>query len=184
MTNQNHRLYNSDESVINAIKYGDENVWEYVYKSSEHQIRNVALRNNVSHEAADDLIQDTIITFFKRVMEPQFALSSELPTFLVGIAKNICRNNLKKKRELRIEDHTPEPIEDNFNPSREAHKISKDILRKSSHICGKILRLYYLFKMSMVEIAEQLDYSNANTAKNQKAKCVKKIREQYFAYAE
>ena len=117
-------------------------------------------------------------------MEPQFALSSELPTFLVGIAKNIWLNKLKKKGELRIEDHTPEPFEDNFNPSKEAHKISREILSRSSRICGKILRLYYLFKMSMTEIAEQLDYSNSNTAKNQKAKCVKKIREQYFAYAE
>ena len=41
--------------------------------------------------------------------------------------------------------------------------------------CQKVLRLYYFDKMSMVEIAKQLNFSNGDTAKTKKYKCKKEL---------
>ena len=46
--------------------------------------------------------------------------------------------------------------------------------------CKSLLEAYYLAKKSMVEIADAFGYTNADNAKNQKYKCLLRLKKLFF----
>ena len=46
--------------------------------------------------------------------------------------------------------------------------------------CKSLLESYYLSKKSMVEIATDFGYTNADNAKNQKYKCLMRLKKIFF----
>jgi hypothetical protein len=46
--------------------------------------------------------------------------------------------------------------------------------------CKSLLESYYLQKKSMVAIAEEFGYTNADNAKNQKYKCLMRLKKLFF----
>jgi DNA-directed RNA polymerase specialized sigma24 family protein len=47
--------------------------------------------------------------------------------------------------------------------------------------CKSLLEAYYLQKKDMTEIAETFGYTNADNAKNQKYKCLVRLKKLFFA---
>ena len=54
---------------------------------------------------------------------------------------------------------------------QEKIKIINECINSLGETCRKILQLYYFDKLSMQELAEQMGYANADTAKTKKYKC-------------
>lgn len=54
----------------------------------------------------------------------------------------------------------------------EAQSLLGDELIHTPEPCGSIIRLFYYEDLSMVEIAEEIGYKNAQTAKAKKAQCM------------
>jgi DNA-directed RNA polymerase specialized sigma subunit len=52
-------------------------------------------------------------------------------------------------------------------------------LQKLGENCQRILRLFYFEKKSMEVIAQEMEYTNAENAKNQKYKCLQQLKK-YF----
>lgn len=57
----------------------------------------------------------------------------------------------------------------------EAQSILGDELIHTPEPCGSIIRLFYYEELSMGEIAEEIGYKNASTAKAKKAQCMKDL---------
>jgi predicted DNA-binding protein YlxM (UPF0122 family) len=53
-------------------------------------------------------------------------------------------------------------------------------LQNMGQPCQTILEDYYLHKRSMQEIAEKFGYTNAENAKNQKYKCLMRLKKLFF----
>jgi len=49
-------------------------------------------------------------------------------------------------------------------------------LEKLGQPCQRIVELFYFEKKNMTEISEALGYKNPDTAKNQKCKCMARLR--------
>ena len=47
--------------------------------------------------------------------------------------------------------------------------------------CKSLLEAYYIHKQNMQEIAEAFGYTNSDNAKNQKYKCLIRLRKLFFA---
>jgi DNA-directed RNA polymerase specialized sigma24 family protein len=54
-------------------------------------------------------------------------------------------------------------------------------LKSLGEPCKSLLEAYYFEKKNMVEIAEQFGYTNADNAKNQKYKCLMRLKKIFFA---
>jgi DNA-directed RNA polymerase specialized sigma subunit len=48
--------------------------------------------------------------------------------------------------------------------------------------CKSLLEAYYLQKRNMQEIAESFGYTNADNAKNQKYKCLMRLKKIFFSH--
>jgi RNA polymerase sigma factor (sigma-70 family) len=77
------------------------------------------------------------------------------------------------------------PVEDELE-EHERRNDEFDMMEKAiSHLgepCKSLIEAYYLQKRSMQEIAVNFGYTNADNAKNQKYKCLMRLKKIFFTH--
>jgi RNA polymerase sigma factor (sigma-70 family) len=163
------------------------------YSSLYHQHRVVVfqhLKQFTPDEAyIADLYQDAIIVLLERVRDPFFQLTCSVRTYLIAI----CRNQLFKRAGRQPEIVRIEGEATNYNDwllyeiEMEQNKAQLDELDRVLEYfktkfkqCYELLYRFFFLKESFALIAQVMKYTNADNAKNQKARCQKKLRELYL----
>jgi RNA polymerase sigma factor (sigma-70 family) len=136
-----------------------------------------------------DLYQDAIIVLFEKAKDPEFTLTCSIRTYLIAI----CRNQIFKRAGRTPEIVNIEGERTNYNDwltdqleiERKKSQLDKldSVLNHFESIAQKCYELLYRFfymKESFDLIAKVMGYTNADNAKNQKARCQKKLRELYL----
>lgn len=152
-----------------------------IYKDCFPMIKDYVTRNGGVEEDAKDVFQDAMIVLCRNINKPEFCLTSKVSTYLFAISRNIW---LKKLRDSKIKTVDFDPVLHNvveFQSIEEQSftSIQKQLgklLLKSGELCYKVLRLFYYENMSMSHISESMGYSSEQVAKNQKLRCLKKVR--------
>ena len=76
------------------------------------------------------------------------------------------------------------PVEadlEDFEQKDAAFEIMNRALNSLGEPCKGLLEGYYLNKKGMQELAEDFGYTNADNAKNQKYKCLMRLKKLFFA---
>lgn len=136
-----------------------------------------------------DLYQDAIIVLLERVRDPYFQLTCSVRTYLIAI----CRNQIFKRAGRQPEIVKIEGEATNYNDwlhheqEIERNKAELDQLDNALDYfklkfkqCYELLYRFFFLKESFALIAQVMKYTNADNAKNQKARCQKKLRELYL----
>jgi RNA polymerase sigma factor (sigma-70 family) len=136
-----------------------------------------------------DLYQDAIIVLFEKAKDTEFTLTCSIRTYLIAI----CRNQIFKRDGRTPEIVNIEGERTNYNDwltdqlemERKKSQLDKldSVLNHFESIAQKCYELLYRFfymKESFDLIAKVMGYTNADNAKNQKARCQKKLRELYL----
>ena len=81
-----------------------------------------------------------------------------------------------------LEDMIPVEEDLDFNSlrTREFHMMEKAMLHLGEP-CRSLLEAFYIQKRNMTDIASQFGYTNSDNAKNQKYKCLVRLRKLFFA---
>ena len=171
-----------DKQFIQRIKADDRTVLGEIFMRYQKMIFHYIRQNGGNELDADDILQETIIVLWQKVNSQQFQLSSRLSTYLMAIAKNKWRAELRKKRKISAEEIPLNTGDD--NPSSLDKLISTEkiaLVQKSLDmipaICKKLLLLYYFEEKSMEEIARIMDFANTDVAKSKKYQCKKSLEE-------
>ncbi len=127
--------------------------------------------------SAEEIFHDALLLLVEKVSEPTFELTSKLSTYLYGIARFLWMNELRKQSkntELEWSDTLIISSDDlNYDEEREARFEALDkILTSLTTRCQDIFNRFYFKKESMKTIARALGYSNVNSVKTQKYKCM------------
>jgi len=69
----------------------------------------------------------------------------------------------------------------NFVENEQKYKIMDQSLLMLGEPCTTILKDFYLNKISMQEIADKMGYTNTDNAKNQKYKCLQRLKKIFFS---
>ena len=168
-----------DLEIIENIRAGKrEKALKFLYKEFPKVQANVC-RSGGSKEEAEEIFSDALLLMIEKVSHPQFELSSKLTTYLYGIARFLWLNELKKSRrkhELEWSETLILTAEDLDYDSDEEEQLQvlEQVISKVSEKCQKIFNLFYFQKKSMQEIADLLGFSNLNSAKTQKYKCIER----------
>jgi len=76
------------------------------------------------------------------------------------------------------------PVEEEIETHEQRNmqfRAMEDSLMSLGEPCKSLLEAYYLQKRSMTEIAASFGYTNADNAKNQKYKCLNRLKKLFFA---
>ncbi|QQS29995.1 MAG: sigma-70 family RNA polymerase sigma factor [Sphingobacteriales bacterium] len=177
--------YSEDNEILNAIRNGEEGCIENLYTDYYNMLSSLVLNNKGSSDEANDIVQDTVVAFYEKAKTPKFELTCSIKTYLYSVARNLWLKELKRKGKTpMIIDTSKEFLEIEVDDNVEdKEKIEYFIIKAMEHLntlggnCKKILTHFYWDNWNMAKIAEEINYTNADNAKTQKAKCMKRLRE-------
>jgi len=159
----------TDEKVLELIKSGDEKALEFLYRKNYRMVVKLIMKNSGTEDEAKDVFQDSLVVFWEKVKGNKLVLTSKISTYLYSVSQNLWRKELDRKAR-----NSGEMVE---NPThiewekKERVEIVQKCLRSLGETCRKILMLYYFDKMSMNDLAKEMGFANADTAKTKKYKC-------------
>jgi len=169
---------NQHSEILQKIKQGDKTALLELYETNLAMVKNHILKNSGSEDDARDILHDSLIVLWKNIRKPDFKLTSKPSTYIMSIAKNLWLKKLgKSKRESGIDITSLEVSEQPFSIHQLDVKKAMLALDEIGDTCKQILSKFYFDGFSMKEIAVQMEYANANTAKAKKHQCFKRLAE-------
>jgi len=177
----------TDEQFIDGLRTGSSEVLNSLYKKYYNIVLKFIVNNSGSEEAAQDIYQETIIVLYENVQKSNFVLSCQLQTYIYSVAKRLWLKQLKKNgKTFLFKDEgendfvdLSEELEDHMNKESEIEQMNKS-LTELGEPCGTLIKDFYVNRLSMDEIAEKFGYTNADNAKNQKYKCLQRLKKCFF----
>ncbi|MDX2301898.1 MAG: sigma-70 family RNA polymerase sigma factor [Microscillaceae bacterium] len=179
---------NSEKALILGIQNGDNESLKKVYKANFPSIMHFILSNNGSEQEAKDIYQDAMIVFYEKLQDKDFRLNCQIKTFLYSISRRLWLKRLAEKNKYvsQIDDFEAFLPLDRFEISLEEHdhkfEIMRQALEKLGDPCKTVLKDFYIEKKSMQEIAQEMGYTNPENAKNQKYKCLQRLKKLFFQH--
>ena len=173
-----------DVQLIAAI--GDEKELNkailFIYQQYAKTVSSFIIHYGGSEQDAEDVFQETVVSFIDVVKKDKYRKEASVKTFLVSVAKNIWLNQIKKKeraghREKQFE-HGRDQKESDISyaiSDLEKRRQLRELVYKLGEPCRKILMLFYYENLSMKEIVDFLPYENEQVVRNKKYKCLQQL---------
>ncbi|MBS1651377.1 MAG: sigma-70 family RNA polymerase sigma factor [Bacteroidetes bacterium] len=183
----NAKISYSDKEFIAGLKTGDAEVLGAFYKKHFPAVLKHISSNRGDLHEAKDVYQDTIIIVLENVKKENFELTCAFQTYIYAIAKRLWLKHLQKNGKTFLlkenaEEKLPD-LTDEFS-NNDAHELNLNHLaisiKQLGEPCQTLISDFYVNKLSMEEIAEKFGYTNADNAKNQKYKCLQRLKKYFF----
>src|SRR5579863_181489 len=180
----------SDSELVKAIQEREmlESAILQLYKDHAEITRSFIKGKGGTEEDADDIFQETVVSFIDSVQKSKFRQDSGIRTFLISIAKNLWHNEIRRRQRAGKRERLFE--EDRFQEDsgiseiiqdRELKKQLNHLLQELGDSCKKILELFYYENLSMKEIVLHLHYENEQVVRNKKYKCLQQLTDKMKA---
>jgi RNA polymerase sigma factor (sigma-70 family) len=177
----------NEKLLLEGLAKDDKTAIETIYKQNYNTIQAFILNNNGSVDDARDLFQEAIIVLYEKAKRGDFELSCQIKTYLYSVTRRLWLKRLQSQQRFSGEiNHLAEvvPVEDELdrhNQKAQEFEMMEKALNGLGEPCKSLLEAYYLQKRNMEEIAGNFGYTNANNAKNQKYKCLMRLKKIFFA---
>jgi len=176
----------ADNEVILGILNGSKGILEEIYKAYFPMILQLVVMNNGNDDDAKDVFQESVIVLYDKVKKGDFVLNSKLKTFIYSVCRRLWLKRLSQKSRntgniTDFEDVLT--VEDDIERHEEKDRqftMMESALGRLGEPCKTIIEDYYINNRSMQEICEKFGYTNADNAKNQKYKCLQRLKKLFF----
>ena len=174
---------------INKIKTDANAALETLYNTYRDECI-IFIKNTfqLSEVDAVEVFQLSVIVLYDSIISEKLTkLDVQIKTYLLSIAKNKCYElfRLKKKEVITDDVHLLGIV---MADDHEADITDEQIIMMSHFLntlgnpCTEILQLFYFHNKKMEEITEIMNYKNADTTKNLKYKCLKRLQSIFFSH--
>ena len=176
----------SDAAILEGVARGDATSLEGLYRDYFPMILNLVVKNNGTEEEAKDVFQEAVIVLYDNVKRRDFALTSQLKTYIYAVCRRLWLKQLgSKDRTFRdvaaYEDVIA--VEEDLAVHEEKDlqlTMMEQALDELGEPCKGIIHDFYIANMSMQEICDKFGYTNSDNAKTQKYKCLQRLKKLFF----
>ncbi|HEY1045703.1 MAG TPA: RNA polymerase sigma factor [Bacteroidia bacterium] len=172
----------NDEQLVLAVRRGDRQALLQLYSDNYVTIKNYIIKNSGRPEDADDILQDACVAVWEKIVNNELELKAKLSTFVFAICRNLWLKKLNRQgKQVNLDDTHTENLADTpdrFN--KQDLDLVVKMMDKMGEKCRQILNYFYFEGRDMNDIAELMDYSNADTAKAKKHQCFKQLQELFL----
>src|SRR5690349_12393341 len=144
------------------------------------------INNNGSYDEAKDVFQEAMITLYEKAKSDSFVLTCQIKTYVYSVCKRLWLKRLQQlgKTSTGIENFEDTVIVEEDLELHERRNAEFNMMERALNSlgepCKSLLEAYYLKKKGMNEIATMFGYTNADNAKNQKYKCLMRLKKLFF----
>ncbi|MCO5235039.1 MAG: RNA polymerase sigma factor [Chitinophagaceae bacterium] len=176
-----------EQELIRGLSLNDKKAVACIYEDNYSLIRNLVVRNNGTEDDAKDIFQEALIVLYEKSKTGSFELNCQIKTYLYAVGRRLWLKRLQynNRYDLQVPG-----FEDSVHPEEdlELHEKRNNEFGMMEHAlsdlgepCRSLLEAYYMQKQNMQDIAVRFGYTNADNAKNQKYKCLLRLRKLFFA---
>jgi RNA polymerase sigma factor (sigma-70 family) len=166
----------SDTELLQLIAKSDSSAFAFLYRKHFNMVKFLVEKNTGSSEDASDLFQEVLIIIYEKVRDRRLHLTCSLKTYIYSVARNQWLKKLSQKGRSVSENNFENYIQVEDFQEMSVVADLKNLLNEIGEACRKLLILFYYRKKSMEEICLELNYSNADSVKTQKYKCIQRLK--------
>jgi RNA polymerase sigma factor (sigma-70 family) len=179
---------NNEEVLLQGLARNDKKAVETIYRENYNMIQGLVINNNGSADDAKDIFQEAMIVLYEKVRSGTFELNCQIKTYVYSVSRRLWLKRLQQLNRYSpsvesLDGFVPveEEIEEHEKRNAEFEMMDKAI-GSLGEPCKSLLEAYYLQKRKMQEIATNFGYTNADNAKNQKYKCLMRLKKIFFTH--
>ncbi|MBN9297649.1 MAG: sigma-70 family RNA polymerase sigma factor [Filimonas sp.] len=177
----------NEQLLLKGLANNETRAIDTIYKENFGMVQALILNNNGTYDDARDIFQEAMIALYEKAKSESFVLTCQIKTYVYSICRRLWLKRLQQMGRYGIIanglEETIAVEEDlDIHEKRNAEfAIMERALNSLGEPCKGILESYYLQKKDMNEIATAFGYTNADNAKNQKYKCLVRLKKLFFA---
>jgi RNA polymerase sigma factor (sigma-70 family) len=173
----------AQSDIIQKIRSGGQTELGMIYEEYRTEfLQWITKEFSCSMDDGKDIYQLVILIFYDNIKKGKLEfLVSSVKTYLFGIGKNLAKDNMRKEKKFKpinqekwikeyLIDEPDQALDENI------FTMAKKALEKLGQPCQRLIELFYYENKNMQEITEAMQYKNPETAKNQKCKCMARLR--------
>lgn len=174
----------SRAKLLQQIKIGNQKVLNQLYQTYRDEfIHWTRWKFSCKELDSIDVFQETMIAFYENVANDKITeFQSSVKTYLFAIGRNILLKRFRSEKKGKIEEleilqNVADKLqtEDSINLTERQQAIA-GLLEKLGEPCKTLLQLFYYQRYSVESIVNTMNYKNASVVKNQKVRCIKRLR--------
>jgi RNA polymerase sigma factor (sigma-70 family) len=177
----------NEQALLQGLANNDTKAIETIYKQNYNMVQTLILNNNGSYDDARDIFQEAMIALYEKARNESFVLTCKINTYVYSVCRRLWLKRLQQlgKYSNQIENlEETISVEDDIEMQKKRNAefiIMERALGSMGEPCKSLLEGYYLKKMDMQSLAKEFGYTNADNAKNQKYKCLMRLKKMFFA---
>ncbi len=177
----------NEQGLLKRLGQNDNEAMEIVYKDNFPMVQSFILQNNGNYDDARDVFQEAMIVLYENAKKDSFVLTAQIKTYVYSVCRRIWLKRLQQLGRFTtpVESLSETvPVEEEIAEQEQKNvdfALMEDAMHKLGEPCRGLIEAYYIHKKGMVEIASQFGYTNADNAKNQKYKCLVRLKKLFFS---
>jgi RNA polymerase sigma factor (sigma-70 family) len=177
----------NERVLLDGLARNDSRAVETIYKDNYGVIQAFIIQNNGSYDDARDIFQEAMLVLFEKSKTAEFSLTCQIKTYLYSICRRLWLKRLQHQNRYVAPAEGFEEVVPVEEEIEQKEKLDDDFalmdaaMKSLGEPCKSLLEAYYIHKKQMVEIADDFGYTNADNAKNQKYKCLMRLKKLFFA---
>jgi RNA polymerase sigma factor (sigma-70 family) len=176
----------NEKLLLQGLARSDKKAIETIYKENYNMVQALVINNNGSTEDAKDIFQEAMIVLYEKVQSGSFELNCQIKTFVYSVSRRIWLKRLLHQSRVSLSDGNEPfvPVDEEME-EHEKRQDEFNMMEKAmsglGEPCKSLLEAFYMQKRSMQDIATGFGYTNAENAKNQKYKCLMRLKKLFFS---
>lgn len=176
----------SERSLLQGLAKNDKKAIETIYKDNYNLVQALVINNSGTAEDAKDIFQEAMIVLYEKVQSGTFELNCQIKTFVYSVSRRLWLKRLMQQNRFQLSDGHEDSV--SVDEEMEEHEkrntefvMMERAMNGLGEPCKSLLEAFYLQKKSMQEIAGSFGYTNSENAKNQKYKCLVRLKKLFFS---
>ena len=174
-------------ALLEGLAKNDRQAAETLYRQHYSMVQSLVIHNNGTADDARDIFQEAMIVLYEKSRSGSFELNCQLKTYVYSVSRRLWLKKLSQRQKylpnLNGTEETVQ-VEDDIELHEQRNgefQVMEKALLSLGEPCKSLLEAFYLQKRNMNEIAGSFGYTNADNAKNQKYKCLMRLKKLFFA---
>lgn len=179
---------NNESLILKGLANSDKQAVEAIYRDNYNMIQSLVINNNGSADDAKDVFQEAMIVLYEKARSGTFELNCQIKTFIYSVCRRLWLKRLQQQNRFSSPGDSMEavvPVDDELDVHEQRNaefEMMEIAIKHLGEPCRSLIEAYYLQKQNMQEIATRFGYTNSDNAKNQKYKCLMRLKKIFFTH--
>lgn len=176
--------------ALKVLREGSDREIEKLYSDLRPRFIAVLVKKfGASESQAVELYQNAFCILWEQCDGEKIqSISGSIDSYLIGIGKNVLREERRKTSDrLTPLDNVKSPSDNEMMESMAnlgGDGLLEEAFDRLGDRCKNVLKMYYYREFNMESIASRMGLKNTDVAKKTKYECLKKMREIYLELTE